>query len=568
MNKEIQEIEESKNEVKKFYKKVNNQRKEYKPKATLIKDIDGNIISERDRILERWAHHFKELLSPKEPNTTTTTDHADHTFQPIRLRSTQNETGIQDEDLERAISKLRNHKAAGCDNITAELLKQGGDDLKEALRLLIERIWKEGIIPDQWNTGIICPIHKKGDQLVCTNYRGITLLNTAYKIFSNIVYEKLKPHAERITGQYQCGFRAGRSTTDHVFAIRQIIEKALEYNNNIHLLFIDFRTAYDSIKRTSLYKAMEEFGIPEQLILMTKASMQNVVCKVKIDGNLSQSFPAENGLRQGDALSCVLFNVALEKVIRDANVNSRGTILNKPVQIMAYADDIVILGRSLRNVTETFVALEKAAVNMGLHINEDKTKYMCLNKEKDMVRQNLTVGEYNFESVKDFTYLGSLLCQDGSLTPEINRRITLASKAYYGLRRQLTSKRITRGTKIRLYNTLIKPILIYSSEAWTLRQTEINALDCFERKILRTIFGGVQEDEGWRRRYNYELYALYDQPSIVKTIKVNRLRWLGHMMRYADNNPTKLAFTQIPLGRRGTGRPKRRYIDQGWPTFV
>lgn len=77
-------------------------------------------------------------------------------------------------------------------------------------------------------------------------YIALLLLNIAYKIFSNIVYEKLKLHAERIIGQYQRDFRFVRSTTTHIFAIQQNIEKALEHNNNIHILFIDL-TMYNSI---------------------------------------------------------------------------------------------------------------------------------------------------------------------------------------------------------------------------------------------------------------------------------------------------------------------------------
>lgn len=119
-------------------------------------------------------------------------------------------------------------------------------------------------------------------------------------------------------------------------------------------------------------------------------------------------------------------------------------MLNKPVQIMAYADDIVILGRSLRNVIEVFIALDQAAVNIGLRINEHKMKYMCMERKNDVTRQNLTIDNYNFEGVNEFIYLGSLIQNDGSPTSEINRRINLASRAYYGLRRRRTFKRLSK----------------------------------------------------------------------------------------------------------------------------
>ena len=83
----------------------------------------------------------------------------------------------------------------------------------------------------------------------CNNYRGITVLNTAYKIFSLILQDRLVPHVEEIVGNYQRGFRNGKSTTDQIFAIRQILEKMAEYSHNTCHLFIDFTNAYDSIGR-------------------------------------------------------------------------------------------------------------------------------------------------------------------------------------------------------------------------------------------------------------------------------------------------------------------------------
>ena len=128
-------------------------------------------------------------------------------------------------DIEMTIDKPKKGKAAGCDQIPAELIKSGGTELKSALHKLVLKIWEEEQIPEQWKHGITNPIFKKGNSLNCENYRAITLLCTAYKVLANIVYTKLRPYAEDIIGQYQGGFRAGRSTIDQIFTIRQIQEK-------------------------------------------------------------------------------------------------------------------------------------------------------------------------------------------------------------------------------------------------------------------------------------------------------------------------------------------------------
>jgi len=86
-------------------------------------------------------------------------------------------------------------------------------------------LWNKKELPEEWKELIIVPIHKKEDKTDCNNYRGISLLPTTYKIFSNILFSRLIPYAEEVIGDHQCGFRCNRSTTDHIFCIRQILEK-------------------------------------------------------------------------------------------------------------------------------------------------------------------------------------------------------------------------------------------------------------------------------------------------------------------------------------------------------
>jgi hypothetical protein len=118
--------------------------------------------------------------------------------------------------------------------------------------------------------GIVVPIHKKGDKTQCSNYRGISLLPTSYKIVSNILLCRLIPYAEKIIGNHQSGVRRNRSTTDQIFYIRQILEKKWEYNGTVHQLFIDFKKAYDSIRREALNNILIEFGITRKLVGLIK----------------------------------------------------------------------------------------------------------------------------------------------------------------------------------------------------------------------------------------------------------------------------------------------------------
>ena len=147
------------------------------------------------------------------------------------------------EETETALKKLKNNKAPGTDNILAELLKFGSDRLEQWLKHKFSSMGIDEEIPKEWLQGIICPLHKKGDQLECTHYRGMTLLNVTYKVFSNILYTRLLPHVESKLGHYQAGFRPRKSMINQIFGLRQILEKIKEFRMSIHLIFVDFKSA-------------------------------------------------------------------------------------------------------------------------------------------------------------------------------------------------------------------------------------------------------------------------------------------------------------------------------------
>jgi len=345
------------------------------------------------------------------------------------------------------------------------LIKKASPDFVEYMHQLITNIWTTENIPEDWNWSIICPIHKKGDVTICENYRGISLLCVAYKIFSHILFNRLLPYMEANIGDYQCGYRQGRSTIDQIFTVRQILEKCNEHNKDTHHLFIDFKAAYESIDRSRLYAAMGELNIPQKLIALVMTTLNNTQCRVKIQNRLSAPINTKNGIRQGDALACLLFNIALEKVVRDAALNIRGTVFYKSVQIIAYADDIDIIGRTQSAMIEAFSSLEKPAKDMNLLVNQEKTKYMPVTKRSHIhYPLYLEVGSYKFEVIHRFIYLGSNVTCNNDISEEIHKRILAANRCFHGLRKHLRSYLTSRNTKTLMYKVLTRPVLTCASE--------------------------------------------------------------------------------------------------------
>lgn len=265
------------------------------------------------------------------------------------------------------MKKLKNNKAAGTDGISAELFKQGGKRAGTKPSENGHQNMGRGETAPTMERGYnMSYIYNKGDQMECGNYRGITLLNLGYKIFSNILFDRIIPIIQRETGPCQCEFLPGKLTIDQIFTLRQILHRTNEYGVGTHHLFIDFKASYDSINRNQLYQALGELGIPRKLVRLVRMTMNETQCSIRIGGMMSDTLSIKNRVRQGDALACLLFNAALE---------NSGTIFYKSVQILAYADDIDIVTRTQKAMENTITALEQASRNMRLMINEQKTIY-------------------------------------------------------------------------------------------------------------------------------------------------------------------------------------------------
>jgi len=146
-------------------------------------------------------------------------------------------------------------------------------------------------------------------------------LSTTHKILSNILLSRLTPYAEEIIGHHQCRFRRNRSTTDHIFCIRPLLQKKWEYNEAVHQVFIEFKNAYDSIRKEVLYNIPIQICIAMKLARLIKMCLKESCSRVRVGMYLSDMFPIRNGLKQGDALLPFLFNFGLEYAIRRIQVN-------------------------------------------------------------------------------------------------------------------------------------------------------------------------------------------------------------------------------------------------------
>ncbi|KAE8737576.1 hypothetical protein FOCC_FOCC016960, partial [Frankliniella occidentalis] len=430
------------NDTKKFFEGVKRLKNGFVPRATMVRSEGGMLAVEVGQQLGTWQGHFEKVLRGANAVQAAGEEaHDDHDQDPGQnTYDARERTPPTREELVSVLEAMKKRKAPGADGIAMELLQCGGEALLDELTKLMVKIWEEEKIPVAWEEAVITVLHKgKGCIYDCDNYRGLSLLNTGYKVCSCMVLHRLVKYADKATGEYQAGFRRNRSTTDHIHAVRTIISKRRERHLDTHLLFIDFAKAYDSIFREVLWQRLGEMGIPQKLIAMMKALSKTTRNRVRILGFLSEAFETLAGVRQGDALSPQLFNLALESAIRRVM-----SMLGDEVTLLAYADDIVLIAETREHLTMVMALLMVECAKIGLQVNQGKTKYMYSSARPELPVMPLEVGEHSYEAVTSFRYLGSVITQDNDSYQDIRERTFQALRKMKALQAMLGSKDVGR----------------------------------------------------------------------------------------------------------------------------
>ncbi len=510
-----------------------------------VKDKDGNNITTEHEQAARWVEHFQEVLNrphPEEPANPTATDN---------ILDIDTNPPTEDE-VRNAIKSMKNGKASGIDSIHAEMLKADINLASKLLTDLFTTIWTTNTIPTDWSKGLIVKLPKKGDLQNCDNWRGITLLSIPSKIFCRVLLNRIGEAIDIKLRQEQAGFRKGRGCIDQIFALRNIIEQCLEWNVPLYINFIDFKKAFDSVHRETLWKILHSYGVPPKIVTLIKMFYDHFECSIILDNTISEWFTVESGVRQGCILSPILFLVTIDWIMRKTTSDQPRGIkwtLFTQLEDLDFADDLAVLSTKHSNLQEKTNRLNKFAKQTGLDISTTKTQVMTINTS---MNTPITVNGEPLDFVDDFTYLGSLISKDNGAQKDIKARLGKAQGAFARLRPIWKSKQYSLKSKIRLYNSNVKSVLLYGSECWRVIQSDMRRIEAFHNRCLRRICCIF-----WPNQIsNMDLYERTGCQSVVKEIKYRRIRWLGHVLRMDQDRIPKVALRWTPPGKRKPGRPK------------
>ena len=329
----------------------------------------------------------------------------------------------------------------------------------------------------------------------------------------------------------------------------------MEWDSSLYINFVDYEKAFDSLDRDTLWKLLQHYGIPEKFISLIRSSYEDMACRVIHAGQLTDSFMVKTGVRQGCLLSPFLFLLAIDWIMKKTTKNRRNGIQWTPwsqLEDLDFADDLALLSHSHKQMQEKTEQLNTVSTQLGLNINRSKTKTMKANTKNN---NPITLNGEPLEETDAFTYLGSTINKTGGTEEDVKARIQKARVAFIMLRKIWRAKRIKINTKMRLFNSNVKAVLLYGAETWRTTQKTLKKIQTFINTCLRRILHLKWTD----KVPNTTLWKTTKQLPIENEIKKRKWRWIGHTLRKPPESITRQAITWNPPGKRRRGRPRNTW---------
>ena len=395
---------------------------------------------------------------------------------PDDARATSNELNapFSLEELDHVLDKvLKYGKAAGLDRIQAEFLKATPKKIRKLLLRLLNTIFTSNVVPKGWCIGILNLIHKEGSKDNPDNYRGICISSALSKTLSTMMNVRLTKYMKErhMIHKGQIGFTEGNRAPDHILTIKALSNKYVEEKEGrLYTCFIDFKKAFDTVWHDGLFYKLQQLGVNGNFLHTLQDIYRKTQCAVKIGDKLTQFFPCEQGVRQGDPLSPILFNIFINdifKKLQEANCDPVTLDEVNMLNALAYADNIVLLSSTEAGLQKAINIVQEYCTNWKLKMNSSKTKTMIFSRGNQMIKTSFKLGEETLENTKKYKYLGITIHKKNcSFNPALKYLRTKALRAIYGLRSKVDINKLPIPIATKLFDVLIKPILLYASEVW------------------------------------------------------------------------------------------------------
>ena len=328
------------------------------------------------------------------------------------------------------------------------------------------------------------------------NYRGISLLSCFAKFFAAILNIRLTQYAldKNIFTKSQLGFLAGCRTADALLILSNIIEYYCKNNSRyIFGCFVDFKKAFDSIPRHTLFQKLLDHDINGRFYDCLVNIYSNDIACIKVGDYLTPSFLTNQGVKQGCILSPTLFNIFLSdfQPLIETTACDPVQLNENPLGCLIWADDILLLSKSKEGLQNMLRVLNMYAEKNGMALNIKKTKVMIFNKNGRHLRRNFYFGKDKLDTTRQYKYLGFLITPSGEINSGLKDLKDRALRAFSKLKYKMgTSFRKQPSISIKIFRSLIEPILLYASDWWGVMKIPIaNPIETLFMSFCKQLLG-------------------------------------------------------------------------------
>jgi hypothetical protein len=409
-----------------------------------------------------------------------------------------------------AIKRLKLGKAAGNDQVVAEILMKGGDQVAFSVFLLCQKVWREEKLPTDWTRGIIFPIFKDGDKKDTANYRGITLLSIVGKVYAQVINERLMSWCEqnKILVEEQGGFRPQRGCPDQLFSLVELLQN--RGKKGTFCCFIDVKKAFDRVFRAGLWQRIADEGVKGKMWRVLRSIYETVESCVRINGNLTDWFPVETGVRQGCVLSPLLYALFINGLVKEINAMNLGIEIEeggKTVSSLLYADDIVLMADDRYALQQMLDKVAEYAKKWRFELNPKKSEVVVFGQKYAPRSIKWRLGQHVIKQVTQYKYLGIELTRTLNWSPYLKRVLAKAKRNMtQAMAMGISGGFMTPRLANIIWTSLVRSLLEYGCEIWG----EKNIIDyekiqlAMGKRILRcgsrTSEEVVRGELGWERQ--------------------------------------------------------------------
>nr|KAG5704999.1 hypothetical protein BaRGS_022841 [Batillaria attramentaria] len=383
------------------------------------------------------------------------------------------------------------------------------------------------------------------------------LLSVPGKVLNRILLERMREAVDPMLRDQQAGFRRNRSCADQIASLRIIVEQSLEWNSPLYINFIDYEKAFDSVDREALWKLLRHYGVPGKIISLIQCTYQDMSCRIahrwpvvrKLRGEdrsppgmpvVPVSLPPGHRLDHEDHYSRQEKRDTVDTPGRSWMTSTSWTTWRSCLTATADAGQDYVPGSHIsRNRAQDQQEENRA----------DEDQHHCQHTSHSRWRAHQGGGV--------FVYLGSVVNGQGGTDRDVTARIGKARAAMVMLKNVWASKVVSIRTKLRIFNSNVKSVLLYGCETWRTTKTMQQKIQTFLNTCLRRIFN-IRWPEKIR---NEELWERAGQEPVAKQILKFQRKWgwIGHTLRKPASSTTRQALTWNPQGKRKRGRPRNSW---------